>query len=186
MARMRASTDIDSSELCSDRLLLSRATAALIETLLLDRGVRALRARRRRLAPLASVRSEGGVVQHRRDTRSIRPVEHRGQPQEAAARRARLGGHHANAVSELRGGVVKARRPRGTRGRSEAQRLDGAEHSSHAQTRDGSRGNPVCDRRRITCASLTRNASRNRHVRSLNPVQNRWLNRVWIPLHTLR
>jgi hypothetical protein len=41
-----------------------------------------------------------------------------------------LTGDHANAIGELRAGAVKARRPRGTRGRSEAQRLDSAEHNS--------------------------------------------------------
>jgi hypothetical protein len=39
-------------------------------------------------------------------------------------------GHHASAINELLAGAVKARRPRGTRGRSEAQRLDSAENSS--------------------------------------------------------
>jgi hypothetical protein len=38
-------------------------------------------------------------------------------------------GHHAKAKVALRAGAVNARRPRGTRGRSEAKSIDGAEHS---------------------------------------------------------
>ena len=46
-------------------------------------------------------------------------------------------GHHARAICELRGGAVKARRPRGTRGRSEAQRLARRRAQLKAVTRDG-------------------------------------------------
>jgi hypothetical protein len=38
-------------------------------------------------------------------------------------------GHRVKAGLALRGGAVNARRPRGTRGRSGAQSIDGAEHS---------------------------------------------------------
>src|SRR5262249_49337764 len=41
-----------------------------------------------------------------------------------------LYGHHDKSKQRLRGGAVNARRPRGTRGRSGAESIDGAEHSA--------------------------------------------------------
>ena len=77
------------------------------------------------------MRSGGGVVvRHRRDGSRIRRHGTSRQPQATAVGAGKFDGHHASAVSEPRADTVKARRPRGTRGRSEAQRLDGAEHGS--------------------------------------------------------